>query len=242
MSTAFVIDGAYFLRRFGRTFPHFPADDPKAVAFGLQWLVFWHLSARHRVSPAAMQAALDEGIQLAEGPDLYRVFFYDCPPLEKKLHSPISKRAIDLSLTSIAIFRKAVHQELRSLRKIALRFGRLNEDFAWRLKPDSLKRLLKNPDQFQPSDDDFEHDIKQKGVDMRLGLDVASLAFKRQVDQIVIVAADGDFVPATKLARREGIDVVLDPLGGPAARDLVQHVDGVRNCAGSLARIPLHLS
>lgn len=65
---------------------------------------------------------------------------------------------------------------------------------------------------------------------MKLGLDVASLAFKRQVDQIVLVAGDADFVPATKLARREGIDVVLDPMGGTPAADLVQHVDGVRSC------------
>jgi uncharacterized LabA/DUF88 family protein len=67
-------------------------------------------------------------------------------------------------------------------------------------------------------------------VDMKLGLDVASLAFKRQVNQIVLVAGDADFVPATKLARREGIDVVLDPMGGTPAADLLEHVDGVRNC------------
>lgn len=64
---------------------------------------------------------------------------------------------------------------------------------------------------------------------MRLGLDVASMAFKRQVDQIVLVAGDADFVPAAKLARREGIDVVLDPMGGTPARDLIANVDGVRD-------------
>ena len=64
---------------------------------------------------------------------------------------------------------------------------------------------------------------------MRLGLDVAAMAFKRQVKQIVLVAADSDFVPAVKLARREGIDVILDPMGGHAAKDLIAHVDGVRD-------------
>ena len=242
MSTAFVIDGAYFLRRFARTFPHYPPNDAKAVAFGLQWLTFWHLSQRNRLSPPVMQTAVDEGLRLEESPDLYRIFFYDCPPLEKKLHYPISKGALDLSHTSTAVFRKAIHLELRKIRKMAMRFGRLNEDFSWRLKAESLKRLLKDPSAFQPQDEDFELDVKQKGVDMRLGLDVASLAFKRQVDQIIMVAADGDFVPAAKLARREGIDVVLDTLGGPAARDLIEHVDGVRPCAGGKARMPFHLS
>ena len=66
---------------------------------------------------------------------------------------------------------------------------------------------------------------------MRLGLDVASLAFKGQVSQIVIVAADADFVPAAKLARREGIDVVLDRMGErSAAKDLLEHVDALRDC------------
>ena len=38
------------------------------------------------------------------------------------------------------------------------------------------------------------------------------MSYKRQVDQIVLVAGDSDFVPASKLARREGIDFILDPL------------------------------
>ncbi|MEL7197416.1 MAG: NYN domain-containing protein [Pseudomonadota bacterium] len=57
------------------------------------------------------------------------------------------------------------------------------------------------------------------------------MAFKHQVDQIVLVAADADFVPAAKLARREGIDVILDKMGDQrAAKDLIDHVDGVRDC------------
>ncbi len=39
---------------------------------------------------------------------------------------------------------------------------------------------------------------------MRIGLDIASLAYKQQVEQIVLVAGDSDFVPAAKLARVDG--------------------------------------
>ena len=165
----------------------------------------------------------------AEDSELYRVFFYDCPPLTKKLHRPVSRMAIDLSKTPEAKFRFAVHDELQKVRKVALRLGRLNDDSEWRIRPTTSRRLLE-PDAAALSDDDFEIDTKQKGVDMKLGLDVAAMAFKRQVDQIVLVAGDADFVPATKLARREGIDVVLDPMGGTPAKDLLQHVDGVRSC------------
>ena len=55
-------------------------------------------------------------------------------------------------------------------------------------------------------------DLKQKGVDMRIGLDIASLANKKLVDQIVLIAGDSDFVPAAKHARREGIDFILDTI------------------------------
>ncbi len=64
---------------------------------------------------------------------------------------------------------------------------------------------------------------------MRIGLDIASLAFKKQVDQIVLVAGDADFVPAAKLARREGIDFVLDPMWAAISDDLNEHVDGLRS-------------
>jgi uncharacterized LabA/DUF88 family protein len=64
---------------------------------------------------------------------------------------------------------------------------------------------------------------------MRIGLDIASMAFKRQVDQIVLVAGDSDFVPAAKLARREGIDFVLDPMWATIREDLHEHIDGLRS-------------
>ncbi|HEY6916841.1 MAG TPA: NYN domain-containing protein [Allosphingosinicella sp.] len=227
MATALVIDGAYFLRRFKHTFPHLKPNDPEAIALGVHWMSVWHLA--YRRNPKLMAEAIsNQGFLPIESADLYRIFFYDCPPLQKKMHWPVSKTAVDLSKTSTAIFRTAVHARLQTVRKVALRLGRLSDESSWRLKPEALQRLIKEKSMFVPSDDDFEPDVKQKGVDMRLGLDVAALAFKRQVDQIVMIAADGDFVPAAKIARREGIDVVLDPMWGIPAPDLVQHVDGIR--------------
>jgi uncharacterized LabA/DUF88 family protein len=228
MPTAIVVDGAYFLHRFRHTFPNLNASDPKAVAYGLIFMPAWHIAIRLGPRPtlAAIQSA---DFRPEETSELYRIFFYDCPPLTKKVHTPVSKRALDLSKTELARFRLAVHSELQTVRKVAVRLGRLNDQFLWRPKADSMKRWLRAEESFAPTDADFELDVVQKGVDMRLGLDVASMAFKRQVDQIVLIAADADFVPAAKLARREGIDVVLDPMGGTAAHDLIEHVDGIRS-------------
>lgn len=228
MPTALVIDGAYFLRRFRWSFPFLNPDDPASVAHAVRWMSFWHL--HHRMRPKLMEKSTEHAkFDPAEGDELYRIFFYDCPPLTKKMHRPVSGKAIDLSKTPEAQFRFSVHDELQKVRKLALRLGRLDRASEWRLKSSSVKRLMENVG-IPLTDEDFEIDTKQKGVDMKLGLDVASLAFKRQVDQIVLVAGDADFVPATKLARREGIDIVLDPMGGTPAADLLQHVDGVRPC------------
>ncbi len=164
-----------------------------------------------------------------ESEHLYRIFFYDCAPLTKKVHLPVSKRSYDLSKTPQAITRADLHKHLRTVRKVALRLGRLHDVSDWRMKTDCQKRILAGETP-NLTDDDFELDITQKGVDMRLGLDIASLAFKKQVDQIVMVTGDADFVPAAKLARREGIDVVLDPMWQGPAPDLAEHVDGIRNC------------
>jgi uncharacterized LabA/DUF88 family protein len=71
--------------------------------------------------------------------------------------------------------------------------------------------------------------LRQKGVDMRIGLDISTLTLKRQVDTIVLVAGDSDFVPAAKLARREGVQIVLDPLWQSINDDLFEHIDGLQS-------------
>ena len=67
---------------------------------------------------------------------------------------------------------------------------------------------------------------------MRIGIDISSLSIKKQVDQIILIAGDADFVPAAKLARREGVDFVLDPMWQSIPAGLNEHIDGRRStCA-----------
>ncbi len=99
------------------------------------------------------------------------------------------------------------------------------------LRPDIVKKLFNGSMQISDvGEKDFMIQVDQKGVDMKIGLDIASLAYKKQVDQIVLISGDSDFVSAAKLARREGIDVVLDPLGANIKEDLFEHIDGLRTC------------
>lgn len=77
------------------------------------------------------------------GSMLYRVFYYDCPPIEKKIYHPLSKRQIDLSKTDDYKWATDFFNELRHKRKFALRLGRLAEEQAqFIIKPTSFKKIL----------------------------------------------------------------------------------------------------
>lgn len=146
------------------------------------------------------------------------------------MHNPISNKAVDFSKSKEATFRLQLHEELRVKRKVALRLGHLSTHTQWTIKPNKVAELLKGTTQMSDlTEGDVTVDFRQKGVDMRIGVDVASLAFKRQVDQIVLIAGDADFVPAAKQARREGIDFILDPMWQRIPPTLNEHIDGLRS-------------
>jgi len=44
-----------------------------------------------------------------------------------------------------------------------------------------------------------------------------------------LIAGDSDFVPAAKLARREGLQFILDPLWQSVNDDLYEHIDGLQS-------------
>lgn len=72
-------------------------------------------------------------------------------------------------------------------------------------------------------------DFRQKGVDMKVGLDMAWMASRNTIDKIVLVAGDSDFISPMKLVRREGILIYLYPLGNKLNEKLVEHSDFILN-------------
>lgn len=164
---------------------------------------------------------------------LYRIFYYDCCPSSKKVFQPLLKKTIDLSKSSINKWMSEYLEELKKKRKFALRLGVLAEEqLRYNLKSSSLKALCNGKVSFENlQEEDFELNIIQKGVDMKIGVDIASLAYKKQVDRIILISGDSDFVPAAKLARREGIDFILDPMLNHIRPDLFEHIDGIRTKA-----------
>lgn len=212
--TAILVDGGFFVKQYRALYKDGGPHSPSMVATNLH------------------KGALEHLKQKPNKTDLYRILFYDCPPLSKRVQNPVSKAGITLADTPEAVFRAALHEELKKLRKVALRLGRLDEHNArWELKSErTLKALLNGKIEIKDlQDSDVRYYARQKGVDMKIALDIASLSYKRFVEQIILISGDSDFVPAAKLARREGIDFVLDPMWNHINPDLHEHIDGMNS-------------
>jgi uncharacterized LabA/DUF88 family protein len=215
MTTAILVDGAFYQKRAEALFGTKSAEEraSELIAYCMR-----HVSYQDNTSNSRHNY-------------LYRIFYYDCHPSEKNIYHPLLKQSIDLRKTDLYKWSNAFHQALTSKRKVALRMGELLESAAgYSLKPDAVKKLCRKTITVDDlTEADFYLDIQQKGVDMKIGLDISSLSYKHLVDQIVLIAGDSDFVPAAKHARREGIDFILDPMWNPIKPSLMEHIDGLRS-------------
>lgn len=220
MSIAILVNGGFFIKRHSATYGR--STFPKDVVRNLISMSYAHLKYLNdpNKDPSRRSKVLE----------LYRIFYYDCDPYLQKGHNPINKIAIDFSKTPEAKFRQEFYQELRKQRRVALRLGYLKGGPGWVISPQKTKELLNG--KITVSDlreRDVHFDLKQKGVDIKIGLDIASLSYKKQVKKIILVSGDSDFVPAAKLARREGIDFILDPMWNPIDLKLHEHIDGLNS-------------
>lgn len=138
--------------------------------------------------------------------DVFRVFYYDCAPFSGDVRLPNGN-------TKRFVGSDDWQHQLAQRNFFALRRGRLK-----------LARI--EPPTPGLADDEYSPVFLQKGVDMRIGLDMATLATKREVERVILLTADTDFVPAMKLVRTEGLQVVVVDLPGSRFnREFLEHVD-----------------
>ena len=210
MKTAILVDGGFYRKRATYLWAK---KEPANRAAELRAYCSAHL--RHE------QKYDDRG--------LYRIFYYDCPPLGKTVYHPLLKRGVDFRHSETYEWTNNFFSELKKQRKVALRLGELSDTYAsYKISASALKDICSGDKKIEDLDEsDFSISFQQKGVDMRIGLDIASLSFKKQIDQIILIAGDSDFVPAAKLARREGIDFILDPMWATIKDNLFEHIDGL---------------
>lgn len=210
--TAILVDGGFYRKRARTIKGNISGEDRAKELFAY---CMSHINTKGN-SPEEKQS-------------LYRTFYYDCKPLENRsVFHPLSRKSINLGKQESYAWTISMLNELRKTRKVALRLGELSSTSNYNLKASVTKDLFLNKIKMEDiTENDFELNLKQKGVDMKIGLDIASLAYKKQVDRIILIAGDSDFVPAAKLARREGIDFILDPMWSKINDNLFEHIDGL---------------
>ncbi len=146
--------------------------------------------------------------------ELHKILYYDCDsfdPIDKKTGKPFfyllkHKNGAELVKKENKLIAELQPKDLFAVRLGILKFeGWTNEGKKGKPK------------------------FRQKGVDMRIGLDMAHLAHQGKIDRIILITADTDFIPAMKYVRKANIQVVIAKLGGRhLTPDLTMHTDFIR--------------
>lgn len=143
---------------------------------------------------------------------LFRIFYYDCRPFGGIIKDTKGKE-IDYSTSNGYKLKNEYLDALLVKDRFALRLGELSFT-GW--KQDIYSKTMKP-------------DFKQKSVDMKFGLDMATMATKHTVDKIVLIAGDSDFIAPIKFARKEGLLIYLYPMGNIIKQNLRGHCDYILN-------------
>ena len=200
-TVAVILDGGFVKKKLQDSLGKFPAPDDIVALVG-----------------ATMKKP-----RLADA-QLFRVYYYDAVPFEGRTKNPVDGSPLDFSTTPQARLNRQLIDTLEMKPDFAVRRGEIIHT-GWKLGHAALRSLSKNPRAVTAQD--FVPDMGQKGVDIKIGLDIARIAVKRIVDIIVLVTGDSDFVPVMKFARTEGIKVYLEALGHGVRRELKAHADFV---------------
>lgn len=159
---------------------------------------------------------------LIKGENLYKTYFYDCPPFDENRPFPVSGNICDFTITYVYAQAINFQESLRQNPFFVYRRGHLSFD-GWTLKDSSVKKLLKTPRPLM--DQDFDPILSQKQVDMKIGLDVAKLSIGRLIGRILLATSDADFIPAIHFAKGNDVEVIL-----------LSDVAAVRRTKGSLLK------
>ncbi|MFI5115121.1 MAG: NYN domain-containing protein [Terriglobales bacterium] len=145
--------------------------------------------------------------------EILRVLYYDCAPYSGTVRLPVSGNQYTFA-GSDKWLEELARKDLFAVRRGVLKF----RGYKPRKTPVGPAAEL--------TDADFSPDFEQKGVDMRIGLDIAMYSENRGVERIVLVSNDTDCVPAMKHGRKAGLQIVLiEPPGVKIAAELLMHSD-----------------
>ena len=140
--TAILVDGGFYRKRATHLWGK---HTPEEAASALFSYCMRHLSERKHQH------------------ELYRIFYYDCPPIKKQMYHPLLGKTIDLGKSEQYAWMTEFLNQLKMRRKVALRLGSLdNNNSAFYLKYDVQKKLCAGTIQVSELGvDDFEPNTSQ---------------------------------------------------------------------------------
>ena len=178
--------------------------------------------------PTAEQTHRNALVLCAPDEEVLRVYYYDSQPFEGYDTHPMTGQQIDYRNTAPAVARRRFLSELGQMNLVALRCGQ-TKPRGWSFTDAYLRRIKAGGVVPPPTPADYEQRFEQKGVDMRIGIDVATLALNRYVDRIAVISNDTDLIPAFKVARRHGVQVAITQIGNVKPhRELIEDSDFLR--------------
>jgi len=178
----------------------------------------YRAALKQNITTPYLQKIVFALLRLSNLPSLeYRAYFYDCKPCNEKTSLPISHAPYDFEKNPQYRSGLKLISDIKLLPFFAVREGVLSFN-GWTLKQ---KCYGQNP----LDDSCFAPNLKQKGVDIKIGLDVAWVSFNHIAKNIVLITGDSDFVPIIKTARRNGVFVYLFTLNHNVKKELLENVD-----------------
>nr|WP_293535945.1 NYN domain-containing protein [Phenylobacterium sp.] len=167
-------------------------------------------ASKHKYDPDYIEKVAHACVEADEEP--LRFLYYDCARYEGTVKLPVSGAPHEFK-ASDQWLRDLGAKNLFAIRRGVLKFR------GWKPKKMPIAPAA-------PTDADFAPDFEQKGVDMRIGLDMATFSERRSVDRVILVSGDTDCVPAMKHVRKAGLQVVLVSMpNGRTIPELLWHSD-----------------
>jgi len=111
--------------------------------------------------------------------DLFRRYYYHCPPFQSQQATPEERERFSQM--------DRFFHTLRRLPRFEVRLGKLARYY----------------------DEQGNPVLKQKRVDVLMGVDLVLLAVKQRITQAALITGDSDLLPAIEVARNEGVIVHL---------------------------------
>lgn len=130
------------------------------------------------------------------GDEIYRILYYDCATYSGTVKLPASGDSHTFTGNDTWLI-KLAQRNLFAVRRGELKF----RGYIPRTIPIAPSTPL--------TDSDFKPVFEQKGVDMRIGLDMAIFSEHKSVDIIALATNDTDCIAAMKHVRRSGVQVAL---------------------------------